>query len=362
MSFRIPSWVKVLGVFGLLYLFLVSIGLMSHAFKLFGGDLATQMIQTTASPLAGLCIGILATSLVQSSSLTTALVVGMVAGNALTVPNAIPIIMGANIGTSVTNTIVSLGHLRQDQEFRRAFAASTVHDYFNVLAVLILFPLQLATNALGYIADGLAVAFQNAGGVKFSSPVKVIVEPAVGSIGTMVGDHPVIILILAVVFLLLSLKYLTVLIRTLVMARLESLFDRHIFKTALRGLVFGILVTVLVQSSSITTSLAVPLAGAGLLTLHQIFPYTLGANIGTTITALLASLVSGQPAPVAVAFAHLMFNVTAIALIWPIKFVRNIPVRLAESMASLAVRNRTIPFLYVALLFFVIPSIVIFVL
>ena len=362
MRFSIPARLKVFGIFALLYLFLLSIGLMEHAFKLFGRGFAEQMMQTTASPLVGICIGILATSLVQSSSLTTSLVVGMVAGGALTIANSIPIVMGANIGTTVTNSLVSLGHIRHKQEFRRAFAAATVHDFFNVMAVLILFPLQVTMNVLGRIAVELAEAFRHVGGVTFTSPVKAIVKPAVTLVGGWVGHHPLIILALAALLLFVALRYLTTLIRTLVMARLEAFFDRHIFKTAIRAFVFGLGLTVLVQSSSITTSLVVPLAGAGLLTLPQIFPYTLGANVGTTVTALLASLVSGQVGPVAVAFAHLTFNVCGIALIWPIRAVRMIPVRLAELLAAAAVRNRAIPFVFVAVTFFVVPFVIIFVL
>ncbi len=95
-------------------------------------------------------------------------------------------------------------------------------------------------------------------------------------------------------------------------------------------MLFGLLITVLVQSSSITTSLAVPFAGAGILTLIQIFPYTLGANIGTTITAMLAALAVGEISAVTVAFAHLLFNICGIALIWPLPAIRRIPLRLAE--------------------------------
>ena len=72
--------------------------------------------------------------------------------------------------------------------------------------------------------------------------------------------------------------------------KIESFFDQYIFKTAIRAIVFGSIITVMVQSSSITTSLVIPLAGAGVLSLRKIFPFTLGANIGTTITAWLISI------------------------------------------------------------------------
>jgi sodium-dependent phosphate cotransporter len=116
---------------------------------MFGSGLAETLIATTTNPLVGLFIGILATSIIQSSSSTTSIVVGLVAGGALNVANAIPIVMGANIGTSVTNLLVSLTQIRRDLEFRRALSAAIVHDFFNILAVIVIFPLQYFTNFLG---------------------------------------------------------------------------------------------------------------------------------------------------------------------------------------------------------------------
>jgi len=81
-----------------LYLFFVSIELMEVAFKGFGKGFAEQLIATTSNPFVGLFVGILATSIVQSSSMTTSMLVGMVASGMITIPNAIPIVMGANIG------------------------------------------------------------------------------------------------------------------------------------------------------------------------------------------------------------------------------------------------------------------------
>ncbi|MEN8129186.1 MAG: Na/Pi symporter [Pseudomonadota bacterium] len=291
------SYQQILGVAAivvLLYIFLVSIDLMGTAFKLFGKDLAQNILSLTSNPFAGLFVGILTTSLVQSSSTTTAMVVTMVAGGALTVPNAIPIIMGANIGTSVTNTIVSMGHMGRKQEFERAFAASTVHDFFNFLAVIILFPIQYMTNFLGILAEKLAVFFHGAGGLSFTSPIKLIITPVTKFIVGLAQNEPLIVGLLC---LFTALKYMVTLLRSEIIQRLEGLFDGYIFKTTIRAFLFGLIITATAQSSSITTSVVVPLAGAGVLTLIQIYPYTLGANVGTTVTAILASLVSGTVEP-----------------------------------------------------------------
>ena len=348
----------------LLYIFLVSISLMGTAFKSLGKGAAKEMLATTSNPFVGLLIGILATSLVQSSSTTTSILVGMVGGDVISIQNAIPIVMGANIGTSVTNTIVSVAHISRSDEFKRALASSTVHDFFNIIAVVILFPLHLRTNILGWASGELAGAFDKAGGLKFTSPLKLIVQPAVGFIEKVmiyatgkitlfkIDLAELLMIIASLALLFMALRYIVITLKFLVLSRIEVFFDRYIFRTALRAMLFGMILTVMVQSSSITTSIAVPLAGAGILTLEQIFPYTLGANIGTTVTAILASLATGNISAVTVAFAHLLFNLFGIVIIWPI---RKVPISLARALANFSLKSKAIPLVYILLAFFAIP-------
>ena len=368
----IVNYIKIAAIFAILYLFLLSIGMIGAGFKGLGRGFAEELMSGDAAPLVGLFIGILATSLIQSSSTTTSLVVGMVAAGTfgedpfVAVAAAIPYIMGANIGTSVTNTIVALGHIVNKNEFKRAFSASVVHDFFNVFSVIILFPLQYYFGIISKTANWMASLFMGAGTFTFKSPIKMITKPAVTAIKDFFKMQDLInynwlLIIVALILLFISLRYLTVLIRSLVMEKLEAFFDSHIFKTWIRALFFGVFITIMVQRSSITTSLVIPLAGAGILQLKQIFPYTLGANIGTTITALLASLVSGTHAPLAVAFGHLAFNIFGITLIWPIEKVRNIPINMAEWFSELAVQNRIIPIIYILVIFFLIPLSLIFI-
>ena len=355
MNTRLIEAVKIVSILLVLYGFLLSISLIGSAFKLFGSDIAHEIIQFTSNPFVGLLVGILTTSLLQSSSATTSMAVSMVAGGALTVQNAVPIIMGSNIGTSVTNTLVSVGHIGRKQEFKLAFSASTMHDFFNIFAVLIFFPLEYFTGFLGTFAQYLGEIFYDAGGLTFVSPVKVIVAPTVSWIVELTGKQPVVILILSLILLFSSLQLLVKLLKLLLLRKMELFFSRRLFKTALQGFFFGMVFTVMVQSSSITTSIVIPLAAAGILTLRQIYPYTLGANVGTTITAILASMVSGAVAPVAVAFSHLLFNICGILLIYPVELIRNLPISLAESLAEVAGQKRWIPFAYVIIVFFLIP-------
>tara|TARA_A100001011_G_scaffold345100_1_gene380594 strand:- start:5808 stop:6944 length:1137 start_codon:yes stop_codon:yes gene_type:complete len=359
-------YLRIIAVFAVLYLFLVSIGMIGSAFKGLGRGFAESLFQSQASPFIGLFIGILATGLIQSSSTTTSLVVGMVAAGTfgsdpkLAVAAAVPYIMGANIGTSITNTIVSLGHIVNKEEFKRAFSASVVHDFFNIFAVIVIFPIELVFGVISKFAMLLSTILLGSGGGTFTSPIKLITKPTVKWIENLfhqqsIIESNVLLLLVALGFLFFSLRNLTKLIKSLVMFRLQAFFDTHIFKTTLRAVFFGIIITILVQSSSITTSLVIPLAGAGVLTLRQIFPYTLGANIGTTVTSLLASMVSGTIAPLAVALSHLTFNLLGIALLYPFKKVREIPIYLAEWFSDLATQNKIYPLLYILIVFFLIP-------
>ena len=353
---------RVLTLLLLLYGFLVSVGMLGKAFKMFSGGFVGGLIESASNPLLGLFVGVLATTLVQSSSTTTSLVVALVGSGSMPIDTAIPIVMGANIGTSVTNTLVSLGHVTRGQEFARAFAASTVHDFFNIFAVIVIFPLQMATNFLGTLSSQMAVLFAEVGGLTFASPLKLLTGPAVKAAAILLDGHPWLLLVSALVIMFASLRYLVVALKAIVLGRVEAFFDQTLFANAGRAMLFGLLITVLVQSSSITTSLAVPLAGAGILTLIQIFPYTLGANIGTTITAMLAALAVGEISAVTVAFAHLLFNVCGIALIWPIPAIRRIPLRLAGGFAAVAANHRWIAIAYILVCFYAVPFAAIFVL
>jgi len=329
---------------------------MGISLKMFGKGLAETLIATTTNPLVGLFIGILSTSIIQSSSSTTSIVVGLVAGGALNVTNAIPIIMGSNIGTSVTNTLVSLTQIRRETEFRRALSAATVHDFFNMLSIVILFPLQYFTNFLGHAATFMGEKFQNIGGLKILSPVKALIKPPVEVLGDLIGEYPWVLFALSLILLIVALTKMVKSLKILVVKKAEAWFDSYLFKTAWRAFLVGLLLTAMVQSSSITTSLAVPMAGAGLLTLVQIFPYTLGANIGTTVTAILAALVTGNMSAIIVAFSHLLFNVSGIVVWWPFKFV---PIAMAEKFSVIAIRRKIIPILYIIIVFFLIPILLI---
>ena len=364
---KVTSWVKLILVLILVYFFLVSIGLMSASFKGFGKKFAEALLSSTSNPFIALFIGILATSLVQSSSTTTSIVVGMVASGVLSIQFAIPIMMGANIGTTVTNTLVSLGHITRKEEFKRAIAGATVHDFFNLICVAIMFPLNLMTGFLEKMATWLADIFVNAGGIKFTSPIKVITKPLINFIKHFFLDtielQPKLaysmILLVSIIILFLALYFIVKVMKSLVIEKTEIALNNVLNQSAHLGILAGLIFTVIVQSSSITTSLLIPLIGAGIINLELAFPVTMGANIGTTTTAILASFATGNVAAITIAFVHFLFNIIGVVFIYPIKIFRKIPIKLALSLGELADKNRIYALLYVLGMFFIVPVILI---
>lgn len=360
---------RVVFVFFLLYIFLLGVDGLGGGFKSLGGEFLDTFFRTTSNPFLGLVLGLLATTLVQSSSVTTSLIVGLVAApeNPLPVANAIPMVMGANIGTTVTNTIVSMAHMGRKEEFRRAFAVATCHDFFNFMAVAILLPVEMTTGYLRHAAHWLASHTTDVGGVDYESPLKGALKTGIGLIEALLAvftDNArlqgILLIAASGVMIYAALLLLVRTMRSLLAKRVEGAVSGVLDRNPLLAMLVGMIVTVMVQSSSITTSLLVPLGGAGVITLVQAFPVTIGANVGTTVTALLASLaVSGvnAEAGVTIALAHLLFNLSGTVLIYPVKQIRNIPLGAARWLADTATKSRWWALAYVGFLFYILPAI-----
>ena len=361
--FDMPTWMRSALVFGLIYSFLVGVSALEKGIKIMGEDTQERLFSAVDNPLAGLSVGILGTVLVQSSSASTSVIVGLVATKGISVEAAIPMIMGANIGTTVTNTLVSLGSIRQSNEFKRAFAAATVHDFFNVMAVGVLLPIELLTGVISKIATSISDRLVGTAGTEWKSPVKAWVKKPVGWIvdgweavglsGNVLGT---IVVLTGLAIVLLSLTFITRNMRELVADRVEKSVNNVLGKgSGSVAMLLGLVITIEVQSSSITTSILIPLAAAGVLSLRNAYPVTLGANVGTTITALLAALAASVPEALTVGLAHTTFNVLGIALLYVPRFIRYVPVRLAEGLATVAVKSPVWAVVYVMTAFIVLP-------
>ncbi len=366
---KLPPALRAVLVGVLLYLFLVGVGLLENGIAALGEGFQAGLLEQVSNPLSGLFAGILATVLVQSSSVSTATIVGLVGAGTLSVEFAVPMIMGANIGTTVTNTLAALGNVRRSEEFRRGFAGATVHDVFNVMAVIVLLPLELAFGLLSRPAIALSGVLR--GGevaAPGQSPIRAAVKAPVDAFNALIDPSAaggvligIILLGTGLALIFVALGTITRNMRLLVAGSMERAMNRLVGRGGgAMGILVGIGVTVAVQSSTITTSILVPLVAAGILTLRNAYPITLGANVGTTITALLASLAVVRPEGLTIALVHTMFNLTALALIYPVPAVRYIPVTVAERLAAAATEHRSLIVAYVAGLFLVVPLLGIF--
>ncbi|XP_070764596.1 solute carrier family 34 member 2b [Enoplosus armatus] len=440
--------VKAVLLLGLLYLFICSLDVLSSAFQLVGGKAAGDIFQDNvvlSNPVAGLVIGVLVTVLVQSSSTSSSIVVSMVSSGLLDVQSAVPIIMGANIGTSVTNTIVAMMQAGDRNEFRRAFAGATVHDFFNWLSVLVLLPLEVATGVLFKLTHLLIESFNIETGENAPDLLNVITDPLTDSIiqldksvitGIATGDAAarnkslikiwckketnttfwnatvencapgavcweegnltwtqmnaswtdyqekckhlfvnanlpdlavgLILLALSLLVLCTCLILIVKLLNSMLKGQVAIVIKKILntdfpfpftWVTGYIAILVGAGMTFIVQSSSVFTSAITPLVGIGVISLERAYPLTLGSNIGTTTTAILAAMASPADTlsnSLQIALCHFFFNIMGILLWYPLPFTR-VPIRLARGLGNHTAKYRWFAAFYLFLCFLVLP-------
>lgn len=354
-----------------LYGLLLAIGMVGSGFKWAAGDSATSLFEFATNPFLGLMIGTVSTALIQSSSTVSSITVGLVGGG-LPVATAVPIIMGSNMGTTLTNTLVSLGHVRNKAEFRKAFSAATVHDFFNLYSIVLFLPLELWLHPFERMGGLLAgfLAGDDAGiDAAAVNPIAAATKPVIGWIHLSLGGLPdpyggIVMALLGVGLIFLTISFIGRSLRSIMAGRAKRLLHAAIGRGPITGICSGTLVTMLVQSSSTTTSLMVPLAGSGVFTVRDIYPFILGANIGTCITALIAALgITGDHRVFAlqIAFVHLLYNIVGVFVVYGVPLLRNLPIRSAEWLAEIGTRNVLYVAAYIVGVFFVIPLGLVFV-
>ena len=360
---------RIVGILLLIYALICAVSLVGGGFKIATADKAQELFYLSTHPFICLFVGLLATSLVQSSSTVTSIIVGLVAGG-LPMSAAIPMIMAANIGTTSTSTIVSFGHIKSRKEFKNAFAAGTIHDLFNILAVIILFPLELILHPLEKMSRVFASLFVNVDNVSIKDYnfVKQATKPVTNAIKHLVSGvpHPTdgtLLVLIGITIVFLSIFAMGKLLKKLMKGRAKQIVKKTVGRNDLSSFITGLLVTIGVQSSSTSTSISIPFAGNGLVSLKQIYPYTMGANIGTTVTALLAStsVLDNHFSALTIAGVHLLFNIVACLMIYFIKPLYNVPYLGAQYLSDRVVERKWLAIVYTLLIFYFIPALILFI-
>ena len=369
---EIANWIAV--IIGI-WILLNGVGMIGDGFKGIAGDRAEELFSFAENPFVGLAIGIVATAIIQSSSTTTSIVVGMIAGG-LPLNIAIPMLFGANMGTSVTSTLVALGLAGNKKQFQQGFSMATVHDFFNLIAILIFFTLEMITGFLGKTATAIAPSLSGSGdGVlagifeSIGDFIDMITEPLVGLAGSLVeplGDvwGGVALAVLGIVLILFSIQFIGNILNALLVGKAQDILYAALGKNAFMGVLSGAAITTLVQSSSTTTALTVPLAASGKFKVRTLFPFVVGANIGTTVTGLIAAFsASGTEAEAAMAGAlvHTLFNTFAAILILSVPFLRKLPPMGSDWLAAMATKNKLYVFAWIGGVFFILPILAVFI-
>jgi sodium-dependent phosphate cotransporter len=340
---------------GALLLFLFSLEVMISSLKQLGGDSVEGIIDATSNPATGLFIGLILTAMLQSSSTTTALCVALVASGSLTLPNAVPVIMGANVGTTITSTIVSLAFIRKGGEFKRAMSAGSYHCFFNLLTVVILFPIEYRYGFLNSLSGHIAQYFRTNATVVIDETSNLSAIDALMRTVSF-GLPAAWILILSFILLFISILLFRKFISGLLEGKSPEGFSRFFFQHGLKSFLWGLLTTAAIRSSTVTTSLVVPIVAKKIASLKQAAPFIMGANIGTTVTAFIAAMISLQtPGALSIAFVHLFFNLTGVLFFFPVPALRAIPIKLAEGLGSLSVKYRLTAFVFLLVTFFILP-------
>jgi solute carrier family 34 (sodium-dependent phosphate cotransporter) len=345
-------------IVGTLLLFLFAIELMVASLHGLERSVVESIVVATSNPFTALFIGLLVTALIQSSSTTTSMVVALVASSSITLDSAIPIIMGANIGTTITSTIVALGFMNKRKEFRRAVAAGSYHDFFNILTVIILFPLEYYYGFLSRLSSTFSSYFFDNAEAQSTVPASVFSQgfnPIVHWL-TMHVNNRFLLVLLAFVLLFISILLFRKSISKLLLQKSSQQSQFFVFKNSIWSFVSGLSITAAIRSSTVTTSLVVPVVAKRIIKLQQAAPFILGANIGTTITAFIAALLyANTSSGITIAMAHFLFNLIGVLIFLPIPLLRKIPLDLARYLGKLTLHNRFAGLLYLLVTFFLIP-------
>lgn len=326
---------------------------MITAMHQLGEENVEEMIRFTSDPFTALFIGLLATAILQSSSTTTAMTVAVVAAGSVSLESAIPIIMGANVGTTITSMIVSLGFLGKKKEFRRAVSAGTYHCFFNVIAVIVLFPLEYY---YAFLSSSSAMHSYFVPADFAAAPQDAITTPSMYSESSFLSQHPVVSIVVSFLLLFASILLFRKLIAGLLLAGSPDGFRRFFFRNSFQSFVWGLLVTAAIRSSTITTSVVVPIAAEKIASLRRVAAFIVGANLGTTVTALIAAVMYvDSPDAVSIALAHFLFNLIGALLFFPAHPGGEIVLFSARKFGRLTQRYRLALPVFIVITFVLIP-------
>ncbi|HEY9117649.1 MAG TPA: Na/Pi symporter, partial [Roseivirga sp.] len=349
---------RALLILSALLFFLFSIKLLVASLGNFTDILQNSILSTTLDPFVGLFIGLLTTAIIQSSSTTSTMTVAMVATGTLTIQESVPIILGANVGTTLTSTIVALGYISDRFAFRKAISAGVIHDFYNIILVIILFPLELYYGVLSKTSIYLQEFLIGNGSMNSNFRLDKIFDFGLTRFFVELIGNQFAMMFIALIGLFASIKLLTSVIQKSIIGDSRNKLRSFVFEKPFKSFGWGMAITAAIQSSSVTTSLVVPLVATQKLKLRNVFPFIIGANLGTTITALIAASFSSKIA-LSIALTHLLVNLIGAILFMSFGKLRAYLVSFTKRFSIVFTTRRVLGLAYILFTFFLIPFLLI---
>jgi sodium-dependent phosphate cotransporter len=346
-------------ILGLL-IFMFSIDFLTFSLGKLNSEVANTIFMATSNPFVGLFIGLLTTALIQSSSTVSAMVVVLVASGNLSLAQAVPLIMGANVGTTLTSTLVAFSYILKKKTFRKAISAGVLHDFFNIITVVILLPLEVYFGILSQWSAWCTHWFiwHDTTEVNEIGLNGFFLRPLSYQLYLLL-KWPFLALIVGILIMVGAIKILSSLAyKSIITPQFEKI-RKHIFNLPYRAFAYGVFITAAIQSSTVTTSLTVTAVATGKVALGKVFPFIMGANLGTTITAVIAALYKTEAA-ISVAIVHVLFNLIGTLIFLPFPKLRGVPVLVAKFFGKKTAKAKMIGLAYILLTFFVIPFLLIY--
>jgi sodium-dependent phosphate cotransporter len=297
-----------------------------------------QFLDFLVHPLTAFFFSVFITVVMQASFITEFAVL-FAAASLISLPVGIALVLGGNVGTCITNTVVSFINFSEKGQFKKAFSASVVHDLFNILMVLVILPAELSTQFFSKQMLSLAHWL----GANQTEPAGNLL-PVPAALNDFFTHSPFlktfsysVLTLIAVLATVAGILLIVVNLKKLFLERMGTTLKERVFTSKLKSVGCGIGFTFLVQSSSISTSLVVPLVGNGTIKLTRAFYYLIGCNVGTAIVTVVMTLPiiwNNHAYGTAVALGHLIFNFYGVLLMLAIPAIATMLCLFASRIAA----------------------------
>lgn len=337
-------------LFFLIVLISISLYLFAYSFNhfLFESSYARAFLSTFANPIFAIFLGALASVMVRSSSIIITILTAMVAAGYPFI-EAIYILLGANIGTTFYGSLLNRLANCDIYDKQRMTAITSMHYFNNIIAFCIFFPLQISTNFLGNISEIIVGWILSLKIMLTSSPFESLnawnSPPLIHAIqeSLEMSFYPVASLLILFVLIVVLMRLFFIALRLMFDRLVIKMLGHQLMKKTTEGklLVFGLFSSFILQSSSSTFYILMPLVRRVSCSCRSFYPLILGINVGTCFTTILFSLILQSKSGLTIGIAHFLYNLSALIILTYIPLLKELPILASNQLAFCSYDNNT---------------------